>query len=116
VNLLLDEHLSPKKIARPLRRAGHDVVAIVEDESARGMRDHELLARAAAEGRILVTRNPKDFTPILRRWSSTDVHHAGCILIWTFRTDQFSSIVKGVLAALAEEPDEAAWRDRAVTI
>ena len=66
VRLLLDEMFSPV-IAAALRDFGHDVTAIAEQSALRAMTDEEVFARAAAEGRWLLTENVKDFQPILQQ-------------------------------------------------
>lgn len=57
MRFLVDECTGPS-VARWLREQGHDVFSVYEE--ARGAEDDWLLAKAHAEGRILVT-NDKDF-------------------------------------------------------
>ena len=52
MHFLADENF-PLESVRSLRTAGHDVAAVIED--SRGAKDHEVLARAAREGRIILT-------------------------------------------------------------
>ncbi|MGH8829427.1 MAG: DUF5615 family PIN-like protein, partial [Jiangellaceae bacterium] len=52
--LLLDEHY-PAGIAEPLRAAGHDVIAVVEDAELRAQPDSELPRWAADRGQRIVT-------------------------------------------------------------
>lgn len=63
MKLLLDEH-SSQELARLLREAGHDVVAVKEEPGLVGLSDPELLAEAVARGRVLVTENVRDFQPL----------------------------------------------------
>jgi hypothetical protein len=116
VRLLLDANLSARRIARPLRQAGHDVVALGERSDLEGLADPEVLALAALEQRILVTRNSRDFAPLLRQWAEAGRSHAGCVLIWTLKHDDFGPILKGLRRVLAERPEHAAWRDIAVAL
>jgi predicted nuclease of predicted toxin-antitoxin system len=116
VKLLLDAHLSPRHLAEPLRRRGHDVVALAEEQALEGLADSEVLAFAAAEHRILITRNSRDFAPILREWAEGHRSHAGCILIWTLRHDEFRRIVREIALLLEDRASEQAWTDLVVAI
>ena len=63
---LIDENLSPQ-FARHLRlRHGYDAVH-VNEVGLQGARDDDLLARAVAEGRIVMTSNGEDFRRLGRR-------------------------------------------------
>jgi hypothetical protein len=116
VRLLLDANLSGRRLARPLRGDGHDVLALSERPELEGLADPEVLALAAAEGRILITRNSRDFAPLLRDWAEAGRSHAGCILIWTLRHDEFGPILRGLRHLLAERPHQSAWVDLAVAL
>ena len=83
MRILLDANLSPKRIGSALRVRGHDVLSLAADASLGALDDPQVLELAAQEDRILVTRNSRDFAPLLREWAEADRHHAGCILIWT---------------------------------
>ena len=63
MRLLANENISAT-VVRGLRREGHDVLSA--KESMRSEPDKELLARAQAEGRILVTHD-KDFGELVYR-------------------------------------------------
>jgi hypothetical protein len=116
VRLLLDANLSGRRIARPLREDGHDVVALSERPDLEGLADPEVLALAAGEDRILVTRNSRDFAPLLREWAEAGRSHAGCVLIWTLRHDDFGPILVGIRRLLAERPEQSRWTDVAVAL
>ncbi len=77
--------------------------------------DPEVLALAAEQKRILVTRNARDFAPILREWAEADRHHAGCILIWTLGHHEFA-IIDRVSRLLVARPDPSQWRDLVVAL
>ncbi len=64
MRLLLDEHLSPE-IARQLRSRGHDVVAVAERPDLVGRADRVHFAIAPEERRAIVTRDLRDFRPLL---------------------------------------------------
>lgn len=116
MRLLLDANLSGRRIAGPLREAGHDVEALSERADLEGLADPEVLLLAAAEERILVTRNSRDFAPLLRAWAEGGRSHAGCVLIWTLEHDDFGPILEGLRRLLAERPDQPAWRDLAIAL
>lgn len=116
MRLLLDANLSGRRIGRPLRQDGHDVLALSERPDLEGLADPEVLELAAAEDRILVTRNSRDFAPLLRQWAEAGRSHAGGVLIWTLRHDEFGPILEGLRRLLAERPEQSAWRDMAVAL
>ena len=116
MRLLLDANLSPRRVARLLRAHGHDVVALAEETEYEGLDDPDVLALAASQQRILVTRNSRDFAPILREWAEAGREHAGCILIWTLGHHEFGAIVRGVERLLGERPRPEDWRDVAVAL
>ena len=64
----------------------------------------------------MVTRNARDFAPLLREWAESDRHHAGCIVIWTLDHHQFGPIIRGITSVLDERPDVAQWRDLIVAL
>jgi hypothetical protein len=76
--LALDHHY-PIAIAGQLRRAGHDVVAAVEQGWHREP-DEALLALCVAEGRALLTNNVGDFMVIARNWTMRGQGHLGLLL------------------------------------
>jgi len=116
MRLLLDANLSPRRIARPLRERGHDVLALAESAAYEGLDDPGVLALATSDRRIVVTRNSRDFAPILREWAESGRTHGGCILIWTLRHDEFGPIVHDVERLLAERPRQQDWQDLAVAL
>jgi predicted nuclease of predicted toxin-antitoxin system len=111
LRLLLDANLSPRGIAAKLREAGHDVLALAEDASFEGLPDPQVLELAAAEQRVLVTRNSRDFAPLARQWAEAGRSHAGIVLIWTLDHSQFAEILAGVERQLHQRPAQEQWRD-----
>jgi predicted nuclease of predicted toxin-antitoxin system len=81
VKLFLDAHISGPRIPRTLRDAGHDVRAADEERELDGLTDEQLLSVAAAEERIFVTFDVKDFPVIARRWAEAGRAHAGCAIV-----------------------------------
>jgi predicted nuclease of predicted toxin-antitoxin system len=116
VRLLLDANLSPRRVGPELRRHGHDVRAVAEDAELEGLDDEQVLELATADGRILVTRNSRDFAPICRRWAEAGRDHVGVVLIWTLSHREFAALVRGIEQRLDEIPTQAAWRGIVVAI
>jgi hypothetical protein len=77
LRLLLDANLSPERIGSALEERGHDVLSLAADTALGALDDPQVLELAAQEDRILVTRNSRDFAPLLREWAEADRHHAG---------------------------------------
>ncbi len=76
MRLLLDVHHS-RSVAERLRVNGYDVQAAFDHLELAVLADEELLRRARADGRAVVTENAKDFDRIVRSWVATGEHHAG---------------------------------------
>jgi hypothetical protein len=110
VRLLLDANLSGPRIARPLRSDGHDVLAVSDHVELEGLDDPAVLELTASERRILITRNSRDFAPLLREWAEAGRSHSGCTLIWTLDHGEFGAILRSVRAELAHRPSHRAWR------
>lgn len=116
MRILLDANLSPKRVGGVLEQQGHDVLSLASDPALGALADPQVLELAATEGRILVTRNSRDFAPLLREWAEADRHHAGCILIWTHAHHQFGEIVRSVARLLGERADPRDWQDLTVAV
>jgi predicted nuclease of predicted toxin-antitoxin system len=116
VHLLLDANLSPKRIGAALAEQGHEVLALAADPALGALDDPDVLALAAEEQRVLVTRNAKDFAPLLREWAEAGRTHAGCILIWTLAHHEFGTILDGVTRLLTARPPPQDWQDVTVAL
>jgi Domain of unknown function (DUF5615) len=103
--LLLDEMFSDT-IAQQLRAKGHDVQAVVADPSLTSLPDDQILARAAATGRALVTANIKDFMPLDAQYRAAGQEHAGLILVPAKTFPQNRSHTSAVISALVAFLDE----------
>jgi predicted nuclease of predicted toxin-antitoxin system len=80
-SVLLDE-MYPPDLARQLRDAGHDVVAVLDIEVGLASKtDEDVLAWAARNNRCVVTENVADFLRLARQGFS----HAGLILVTSRR-------------------------------
>lgn len=116
MRLLIDANLSPRRIGAALADRGHDVVSLESDVALGALDDPDVLELAAEQDRILVTRNARDFAPLLREWAEAGRHHAGCILVWTLGHHEFGAIIAGVQEQLALRPNPEGWRDLTVAI
>ncbi|HUF31998.1 MAG TPA: DUF5615 family PIN-like protein [Acidimicrobiales bacterium] len=116
MRLLLDANLSPKRIGAALEQRGHDVLSLAAEPNLGALADPQVLELAAEQGRILVTRNSRDFAPLLRQWAEAGRVHPGCILIWTLAHNEFGKIIEAVAALLDERSDPALWRDLTVAL
>ena len=116
MRLLLDAHLSRRMIADPLRKSRHDVLALQEEPTLDGLDDEDVLAFAAGERRILITRNSRHFGPLTRLWAEAGRSHAGCILIWSYRHDEYASIIRGIEHLPADTPLQEEWQNLVLAI
>lgn len=94
---LLDEDLS-QRTAQLLRSWGID--AISSHECGRdGWRDEAQLRAAAGEGRCLVTRDARHFSPLSRRFFESEWPHAGVLLIpRSIHEDDFVGLARAIAA------------------
>jgi hypothetical protein len=112
MRLLLDAHLSDRAIGNPLRSEGHDVRSINVDAGTAHMKDHEVVALAIAEQRIVVTADVTHFTVLPIRLASAVTDHFGMILIpKSINTSDFGVILAGVRDVLAGTTSED-WLNR----
>lgn len=93
MRFLVDECTGPA-VARWLLDQGHDVFSVYE--TARGIDDDAVIARAVSEGRILVT-NDKDFGEKVFRDGQI---HAGIVLL-RLQDDSASGKVAAIRGLLA---------------
>jgi predicted nuclease of predicted toxin-antitoxin system len=113
LRFLLDHQLSPRRVGEPLRNRGHDVRALAGEGP---LSDEDVLALAADDRRVLITRNSRDFVPLAREWAEADRSHAGIVLIWTLQNNEHAKIVRGIERLLAAYPQERQWHDTVLTI
>lgn len=111
MRLFLDAHVSGRRVAQALRKAGHDVRAADEERDLDGMPDEDLLALATAEDRVLVTFNVADFPSIVRRWAEAGRAHAGCAIVVGIDHSEFGTIIRVIQRTLDERPAQRDWRD-----
>ena len=116
MRLFLDAHVSGRRVARALRKDGHDVRAADEERDLDGMSDEDLLALATSEERILVTFNVADFPDIARRWAEQGRPHHGCASVVGIDHSEFGTIIRIINRTLAARPDMKEWRDHTVFV
>ena len=80
MKILLDEQISGK-VAERLRDRGHDVVAVTDDVSLRGLGDPDIFEAAQQQRRALVTYNRVDFEPIIREYAEANREHYGLVIV-----------------------------------
>lgn len=116
MKLLLDEMISPR-IARELRARGFDVQAIKADRpDLEAVADREILLRATAERRALVTNDVLDFRLLHDRLLTAGEEHYGIV----FTDDaslprnkvSISLWVEALSDLLASNPSDDALRNR----
>jgi hypothetical protein len=82
-------------VGRALTESSHDVRALDSEIELEGLSDPEVL-ELAAEGRVLVTANIRDFEPLLREWASERRSHAGVILVPArVKNEAFGALISG---------------------
>ncbi len=101
VRFLLDEHFSPC-IAEQLAARTVDAVAVASRPDLRTLPDPGILEAAAAEGRVLVTRNVADFVRLDVAWADSGRRHAGILYVATRRFPENASLVGALTSALAD--------------
>jgi hypothetical protein len=111
VKLLLDSMYAPP-IAEQLRRRGHDVIAARARPDLADLSDHDLLAAARSDGRVIVTENVRDFIALDAECRQHGCTHAGLILTSSRRFPRgrgagIGSLVAALDAWLTEHPEDA---------
>lgn len=100
VAFLLDEHLSPV-IAEQLRARSIEAVAVAERADLRTRADPDILESASSEGRVLVTRNIRDFIALDASWAGSGRRHGGILFVATRRFPENASLIGNLTKALA---------------
>lgn len=94
-----------------LREGGHDVRAADEERELDGLEDEQLLELAAADGRLVITFDVKDFTVIARRWAEAGRAHAGLGIVVGIDHGEFGAILDALSRELDARPAESDWSD-----
>lgn len=116
LRVLLDAHVSGRVIAAALRRAGHDVLALTEEQALEGLDDSLVLDLAAREQRVLVTYDVQDFAPLLREWAEAGRSHAGFILVHGLDHADFGRLLRGLEREFSVRPAQDDWTDLALFV
>ena len=114
MKILLDAHISGWTVGKGLAGGAdvHDVRALDSEVELEGIPDPEVLEPAAAEGRVLVTANVRDFAPLLGEWAGEGRRHAGVILVpSSVRNEAFGVFISGIEKTLGGTTQED-WVDR----
>jgi hypothetical protein len=111
VRVLLDAHVSGRRVGRALRTAGHDVLAVDQDETLSRLPDAEVLALGAKENRVVVIYNVGDFARLAREWAEARRPHAGLILVTDPRAGH-GAIRRRLEAVFGAHPGQDEWVDR----
>jgi Domain of unknown function (DUF5615) len=115
VRVLLDAHVSGRRIGRKLGRPGHDVRALDQEEMLSRLADEDVLALATEQGRIVITHNVRHFVPIARRWAEARRSHHGLILV-TLPTGDHGTILRRLERVFADRSEQRDWVDRVTFI
>ena len=116
MKLFLDAHISRRRVAIQLRERGHDVRAADEERELDGYSDEQLLSLAAAEERIFITFDVKDFSVIARRWAEAGRQHAGCAIVVGIDHGEFGTIIAAIEREMKIRPAHSDWVDRTLYI
>lgn len=113
LRLLLDEHISPE-VAHRLRAKGHDIVAVAESRTLAGRPDRMHFASAPSERRAIVTRDVRDFRPLLAHAMRSGEATYGLICLsyrWRLSARGIGELADALDALLRTHPeDDAAVR------
>jgi hypothetical protein len=116
VRLFLDAHISARRIAATLRKSGHNVRSADEERAFDGWTDERLLELCAAENRIMLTLNVRDFTRLARTWAELGKHHHGCVIFVGIGQHEFGLIVRRLAAVLDTMPEASLWTDVVILV
>lgn len=111
MRILLDAHVSGRRIGDALRAEGHDVLALDEDAELGALPDTDVLRLAASDRRILITFDHRHFAPLLRQWVEAGQTHHGCIIVYGLDHGEFGLILRGIRRLLDERPRQEDWTD-----
>jgi len=111
MRVLLDAHLSGRRIGGPLRRAGHDVLALDDDLTLKQLPDGDVLDLAIEQGRIVVTANIRDFAMLARSRMEARESHSGIVLIPPGDL-AFGVVLRGLARLFDERPEATDWVNR----
>ena len=111
MRVLLDAHVSSRHLGRKLAAAGHDVLALDQDETLSRLADEDVLMLAAELERIVITHNVRHFVTLARNRAEARRSHAGMILV-TLPHTAYGALLRRLEQAFATRPGNADWIDR----
>jgi hypothetical protein len=111
LRLLLDAHVSARRIGTALEDRGHDVLSVADERDLDGYTDEQIMELASDQQRVLVTFDAADFPRICRDWAETDRSHWGCAVVVGIRQHEFGAAVRALEATFSMRPDPGDWRD-----
>jgi hypothetical protein len=111
LRLLLDAHVSGRRIGAALRARGHDVLAVDEERELDGCPDEELMELASRQRRLLVTFDVADLPRLCREWLEAGKSHHGCAVVVGIRHHEFRAIVRALEGTFETRPHPHDWRD-----
>lgn len=79
IDLFLDEDTCDHRFTAALRAGGFDVTTVLE-LGRMGIDDEDQLAFAATDGRVIVSRNQRDFAELQSRWAEAGRSHPGIVI------------------------------------
>ncbi len=97
LKILVDEDSQAKALVSRLRRSGHDVLTVNETGLA-SLSDEQVLDRARAEGRVLLTRNCADFQEL----HAQDPDHTGILAVHEDRDPSKHMSYADIVSAVAK--------------
>lgn len=109
MRLLLDAHISAKRVAGLLERLGHDVVSVDANAELEGAPDEQLFAMAAEQDRIFVTFDAGDVARIAGQWAHEGRSHSGCIILVSLDHSKFRLIIRLLQEEFLARPGPGAW-------
>jgi len=111
VRLYVDADITPK-LARILREQGYDVISAHEVGNAEAT-DEEHMAFAAAQKRILLTCNARDFTPIFEGYWFAGQAHSGIVVSEQLEIGEMLRRVTALLDSTATDEMHNNWKNLA---
>ena len=88
--------------------------AAKEEKELADSADESLFELAAADDRIMVTFDVKDFSSLLIDWAEAGRSHAGCIVFVSLLNNEYGAILRRLQHEFAKRPSQQDWKDLAL--
>jgi len=105
----VDADITPK-LARALRPRGYDVISAHEVGLAEAS-DEDHMAFAVAQGRVLLTCNARDFTPIFEDYWFAGIDHSGVIVSEQLELGEMLRRVTAFLDSVTADEMRNNWKN-----